>query len=46
MGDTVYAMGYADYSFEVNATEENIVKSGETEISTDALQAAIERLRH
>ena len=40
---TVYAMGYADYSFEVNATEENIVKSGNTEISTDALQAAIEK---
>ena len=41
---TVYAMGYADYSFEVNATEENIVKSADdTEISTDALQAAIEK---
>lgn len=35
---------YADYSFEVNATEENIVKSADdTEISTDALQAAIEK---
>ena len=31
---TVYAMGYQDFTFTVNATEENLVQPGENEITT------------
>ena len=40
---TVYAMGYADTVFEVNATDANIVKPGAGEADTTALKAAVEK---
>ena len=41
---TVYAMGYADTVFEVNATDANIVKPEAGEADTTALKAAVEAL--
>ena len=38
---TVYAMGYEDYTYKFQATEENIVKPETGEISTTELEAAI-----
>ena len=38
---TVYAMGYEDYTYKFQATEENIVKPEAGEISTTELEAAI-----
>ena len=38
---TVYAMGYEDYTYKFQATEENIVKPEESEITTANLEAAI-----
>ena len=38
---TVYAMGYEDYTYKFQATEENIVKPEAGEISTTKLEAAI-----
>ena len=38
---TVYAMGYEDYTFKFQATEENIVKEDNREITTTELEAAI-----
>lgn len=40
---TVYAMGYADTVFEVNATDANIVKPEAGEADTTALKAAVEK---
>ena len=40
---TVYAMGYADYSFEFTATDANIVKPDAGEADTTALKAAVEK---
>lgn len=40
---TVYAMGYADTVFEVNATDANIVKPEAGEADTSALKAAVEK---
>ena len=40
---TVYAMGYADYSFEFVATDANIVKPDAGEADTTALKAAVEK---
>ena len=40
---TVYAMGYADTVFEVNATDANIVKPEAGEVDTTALKAAVEK---
>ena len=40
---TVYAMGYADTVFEVNATDANIVKPKAGEADTTALKAAVEK---
>ena len=40
---TVYAMGYADTVFEVNATDANIVKPEAGEADTTALKAAAEK---
>ena len=40
---TVYAMGYADTVFEVNATDANIVKPEAGAADTTALKAAVER---
>ena len=40
---TVYAMGYADTTFEVTATEANIVKPEAGAADTTALKAAVER---
>ena len=42
---TVYAMGYADTVFEVNATDANIVKPEAGEADTTALKAAVEKSR-
>ena len=39
---TVYAMGYADYSFPITVTEENI-KDTAAEVNTDALKALVEK---
>ena len=38
---TVYSMGYEDYTYKFQATEENIVKPETGEISTTELEAAI-----
>ena len=38
---TLYAMGYEDYTYKFQATEENIVKPEAGEISTTELEAAI-----
>lgn len=38
---TVYSMGYEDYTYKFQATEENIVKPEAGEISTTELEAAI-----
>ena len=38
---TVYAMGYEDYTYKFQATEDNIVKPEESEITTANLEAAI-----
>ncbi len=38
---TVYAMGYEDYTYKFQATEENIVKPETGEITTTELEAAI-----
>lgn len=40
---TVYAMGYADTTFEITATEANIVKPEAGAADTTALKAAVER---
>ena len=40
---TVYAMGYADYTFEFTATDANIVKPDAGEADTTALKAAVEK---
>ena len=40
---TVYAMGYADTVFEINATDANIVKPEAGEADTTALKAAVEK---
>ena len=40
---TVYAMGYADTTFEITATEANIVKPEAGVADTTALKAAVER---
>ena len=40
---TVYAMGYADTVFEINATDANIVKPEAGEADTTALKAAVEQ---
>ena len=40
---TVYAMGYADTVFEVNATDANIVKPEAGEADTTALKVAVEK---
>ena len=40
---TVYAMGYADYSFEFTATDTNIVKPDAGEADTTALKTAVEK---
>ena len=40
---TVYAMGYADTVFEVNATDANIVKPEAGEADTTALKAVVEK---
>ena len=40
---TVYAMGYADTVFEVNATDANIVKPEAGEADTTVLKAAVEK---
>ena len=40
---TVYAMGYADYSFEFTATDANIVKPDAGEADVTALKTAVEK---
>ncbi len=40
---TVYAMGYADYSFEFTATDANIVKPSVEEADLTELKAAVEK---
>lgn len=40
---TVYAMGYKDYTFQIEAAADNIVKAGDdVQIDTAALQAAVD----
>lgn len=38
---TVYALGYQDYTIQIQATEDNVVKASAEEIDTTALEAAI-----
>lgn len=38
---TVYALGYADYTFEIQATDENVVKPSVEEVDTTELAALV-----